>query len=186
VPLFRRKALHERLAQEGDLSASAPEPVDTTPKWGEVGIHGLQRPRQWDVVVTARAPDLEGKKTEFSSLPDGLLIIDEGVRAEDLEPLILAVESELEPPYRAEAVLQHDHTWAVAARAVDLLELPGVEGEELTLTLQDGVKSFVLDGHEEFGTVPELERFALERYNSFVAVANHLDGDLWEVRVNPL
>lgn len=182
---FRRKPLHERLAQQGDLAAG-PEPVDTKPRWGEVGIHGLQRPRTWDVVATVRAPDLEGTETEFSSLPDGTLVIDEDVLAEDLEPMILAIEDGLLPPYRASAVRQHDDVWAVAARRVELLELRDVEGDEVTLTVQDGARSLSVDGEPEFGTAIDLERFASERYDSYVAVAERLDGDLFEVRVSPL
>jgi hypothetical protein len=186
VPLFRRKPLHERLAEQEEAPAPAPSPVDTKPDWGEAGIHGLHRPREWDVVLTVRAPDVEGTKAEFASLPDGTLVVEEDARAEDLEPLILAIESEVESPYRAQAVRQHDDVWAVAARAVDLVELPGVDGDELTLTMQDGTKSFSLDGAQEFGSVPELERFAQERFASYVALASRVDGDLWEVRVSPL
>jgi len=184
--LFRRKPLHERLLKQGDPPTAPLEPVDTKPQWGEVGIHGIQRPRAWDVVATVRAPDLEGDQAEFSSLPDGTLIIEEDAMAEDLEPLVLAIEDDLLPPYRAEAVRQHDDVWAVAARRVDLLELPGVKGEELTLTMQDGTRSFSVDGRTEFGSVHALERFAQERYDSYVAVAHHVDGDFFEVRVNPL
>jgi hypothetical protein len=52
--------------------------------------------------------------------------------------------------------------------------------------MQDGTKSFSVDGEQEFGSVPELERFAQERFASYVAVASRVDGDLWEVRVSPL
>jgi hypothetical protein len=187
VPLFRREKLHERMAREGGLDeGKQPEPIDTRPRWGEVGIHGVQRPRKWDVVVTAEAPGLEGDDTEFTSLPGGTLVIDEGVVAEDLEPLVLAVESVLDPPYRAEAVRRHGDVWAVAAREIEIAELPDVSGEELILTMQDGTRSLTVDGSPEFGSVPALERLAGQRFDSYVATATWLDGDVWEVRISPL
>ena len=85
-----------------------------------------------------------------------------------------------------EAVRRHGDVWAAAARRIEVLEIEGVEGEELMLTMQEGTKTLTVDGRPEFGTVPELERLASERYDSYVAEAKRLDGDLFEVRVSPL
>jgi len=68
---------------------------------------------------------------------------------------------------------------------VHLVSIPDVDGEELTVTMQDGSRTLSVDGRPEFGSVPELERFASERYESYVAAAERLDGDLFEVRVSP-
>lgn len=185
--LFRREKLHERLARQGGLAEDRPpEPIDTQPRWGETGIHGLQRPRKWDVVLTAEAPDLDGDETQFTSLRGGTLVIDEDVLAEDLEPLLLAVEEVLDPPYRAEGVRRHGDVWAVAARSIETVELPDVSGEELMLTMQDGTRSLTVDGAPEFGSVPALQRLAGERFESYVATATRLEGDIWEVRITPL
>jgi hypothetical protein len=54
------------------------------------------------------------------------------------------------------------------------------------LTMQDGTRSLTVDGSPEFGSVPPIERLAGERFDSYVATANRLDGDLWEVRITPL
>ena len=46
--LFRRESLHERLAREGGVA----EPSGVPPAWDATGIHGVARPREWDLVTT--------------------------------------------------------------------------------------------------------------------------------------
>lgn len=189
--LFRREKLHERLAREGGLdegtSERVPEPVDVGPPApGVPGYHGVQRPRRWDAVVMAEAPELEGDEVAFVVLPDGSVIIDDELPEPAIEPLAEELDNVLEAPYRVEAVRRHGQIWAAAARRIEVLEIPGVDGEEPMLTMQDGTKTLAIDGRPEFGTVPELERLASERYDSYVAEAKRLDGDLFEVRISPL
>jgi hypothetical protein len=179
--LFRRERLHERLAREGGLTENAaPEPVDTGPPApGVPGFHGMQRPRRWDAVVMVEAPDLEGTETEFVALVDGRV-------ASAAEPLVAELDDVVERPYRVEAVRRHGAVWAAAAKHIHVLELEGADGEELMLTMQDGTKTLTVDHAPHFGTVPALERYASERFDSYVAEARRLDGDLFEVRVSPL
>src|SRR5262245_2000184 len=132
------------------------------------------------------APELPGHETSFVVLEGGSVILDEDLPEPAVEPIAEVLDQVVDAPYRVEAVRRHGDVWAAAARRVDLLELPGAQGDELMLTLQDGTKSFSEDGHPEFGTVPELERYASERYDSYVAEAKRLDGELFEVRVSPL
>lgn len=187
MPLFRRKPWHERLARQGGLDAGQePQPVDTTPRWGEVGIHGVSRPRRWDAVVMAQAPDLEGDSVEFVVLPDGSVLLDEEIPEEVVEPIVEEFDDLIDPTYRVEAVRRHEDVWAAAAKRIDVAELPDAQGEELNLTMQDGSRTLLVDGSPEFGSVPALERVAGERYESYVALAKRLDGDLWEVRITPL
>lgn len=186
---FRRERLHERLAREGGLNARtpSPEPVEVGPPApGVPGYHGVQRPRRWDAVVMAEAPELPGDESSFVVLADGTAILDDDLPESAVEPLAEAVDEVVQAPYRVEAVRRHGDVWAAAARRIDVLQLPGAEGDELMLTMQDGSKTFSIDGRPEFGGVPELERYAGERFDSYVAVANRLEGDLFEVRVNPL
>jgi len=75
LSLFRRKEpLHERLAREGGLV----EPDDAPAPWREVGVHGMERPREWDATVAAEVPGLEGDAATFVVLPDGSVLVEEG------------------------------------------------------------------------------------------------------------
>ena len=186
MPFFpRRKPLHERLAHEGGLLGGPSHPPDLLGRLSGAGIHGLQRLREWDAVVSVDAPPLRGDRALFVALPDGTLLVEEG--DDDLAPLAEAVEAQLAPPYRAEAVRRHEALWAVAARAIEVVELeddPG--GDEVTITVRDGEREVLVDGARTFGGVRGLERLAAGRHDSYALRAERLDGDLWEVEVSPL
>jgi hypothetical protein len=188
MPLFRREKLHERLAREGGLSdRGEPEPIHVGPSEpGVPGYHGVQRPRRWDAVVTVVSDDLTGDQKSFVVLPDGSLLLDEDEPAASLEPIAEELDTVIEPPYRVEAVRRHGDVWAAAARRIELVELPQIDGDELSVTMHEGSRTVSIDGRPEFGGVPDLERLAGARYESYVATASRLDGDQWEVRVTPL
>jgi hypothetical protein len=174
LSLFKRKEpLHERLAREGGLVEREVEPRGP---WREVGIHGMQRLREWDVTVTADAPGIEGDTAAFVALPDGSLLVEDGPDS-SLQALADAVEQELQPPYRARAARQRDDLWAVQARRIDVVKIRnGPDGDAIELT-RDGL---LVDGQRAFGSVPELEG------RGDVVHAERLDGDLWEVRASAL
>jgi len=177
VTLFRRREpLHVQLAREGGLSLDAEQPI--RPAWDAAGIHGNPRPRQWDAVVTVDAPELEGDRAAFVALVGGDLVVDEG--PDDLEPLATALEQELPPPYRAEAVRRERTVWAVAGRRIEVVELPDVSGEELELTVNGSEHTLLIDGERHFGSIAALER------PGHVVRARRIDGDLWEVETAPL
>jgi hypothetical protein len=162
---------------------SRPEPLrplDTVPRWGEVGIHGIARPREWDAVVTADA-SLEGSAAAFVALPDGRLVVDDGPA--DPSPLAAAVDRSLERPYRAEGVRRGATTWAVAARRIRVLELPGVAGDEIRLSVTPEGRQLQIDGLPELGGLALVERL-LE--GDGVVTASRLEGELWEVRLDRL
>ena len=169
--LFRRaKPLHERLAEEGaldirgesDNAARAAFALDPPQSFGgltplgEAGLHGVPRQREWDVVTRAEV-ELSGEEARFVALPDGTLLVDEDVPDGAFGPLADAIELSLAPPYRAQAVRRGQSTWAVAAKRLDIRELPGHDGDELEL----------VEGDE-------------------VLLGRRLDGDLWEVEVSRL
>ncbi len=182
--LFKRESLHDRLAREGGLEQSEPPPHDTTPRWAEVGIHGVPRPREWDATALVEAPDIPGDEVSFVSLPDGSLLVEgEG----NVEPLAETLDAHLKSPYRAVATRRDERWWAVGARRIDVVELPGgLTGQELELISIDGVRTLRVDGVATFGGVPTLERLGEESGSSYVVHAHHLDGPLWEVAVTPL
>jgi hypothetical protein len=178
--LFRRKPLHERLAEEGGLIEPAQGPLFTG-VIPETGIHGVPRERQYDAVVTVNAPDMNGESALFVALEDGSLLVEEGEG--DLSPLADAIEQVVARPYRATAIHRGDSRWAVAAHGLRVMKLPEPGGDEVELALNGDEKTLVVGGSRSFGTIPELE--ALAEGDSVVR-ASRLDGDLWEIRVDPL
>jgi HSP20 family molecular chaperone IbpA len=96
----------------------------------------------------------------------------------DLTPLAAALD--LEPPYRAEAVRRNQSLWALAARTIEVVELPGVDGEEIELASHGGERTLRIDGERVFGSVPALER------DGHVVRARRVAGEAWEVETDPL
>jgi hypothetical protein len=178
----RREPLHARLAREGGLAP--PPPHDPGPHWGEVGIHGLHRPREWDAVATVRT-ELPGDVLRFVALPDGTLLVEAG--DENVDPGVLAdaVEATVPAPYRAEAVRRDSDIWAVAARRIDVVELTDEPGGDVVQLVWNGFERTILvDGVPSLARLRELE--APARSEAYVIDAERLDGTLWEVRRTPL
>jgi len=185
VPLFgRREPLHEKLARQGGLGA--PASIDTRPAWQETGIHGLQRPREWDVTVTTEAPGLEGDAARFVALPDGSLLIEDGPD-DGLEPLAAAVEQALPAPYRARAARQRETMWAVQARRIEVIELrDDLGGDTIDVTHTADGTTLAVDDARTFGTLPALEERGAREGREYTVHAERLDGNLWEVRAAAL
>jgi hypothetical protein len=182
VSIFRRsKPLHERLAEEGGIAELEPRQPLYTGVIPETGIHGIPREREHDAVVTAEAPDVEGASARFVALEDGSLLVEEGEG--DLTPLADEIELEVKRPYRAIAIRRGGAQWAVAASGLRVIELPEPGGDELELAMRGEERSLVVDGNRDFGTLPALESLA---DGDAVIRASRLDGNLWEIRVDPL
>jgi hypothetical protein len=177
MSLFRRpEPLHLKLAREGGIDLDGSDPAEPRPPWGDSVIHGNHRARQWDAVTTVAAPDLPGDRIGFVALPDGELVDEEG--GGDLS--ILAGALDLGPPYRAEAVRRSDSLWALAARRIEVVDLPGVDGEEIELASHGGERTLRVDDERVFGSIPALER------DDRVVRARRIAGDMWEVESTPL
>ena len=146
--------------------------------WDIAGIHGLQRAREWDAVVAVDAPELEGERAHFVALPDGTAVVEEG--ATDVTILARGVDAEVQRPYRAEAVRRARGLWAVAARAIETVELPGISGREIELVTHGNDEMLSIDGERSHGTIPALAR------PGHVVSARRIAGDIWEVDSNPL
>jgi hypothetical protein len=182
VGLFRRsKPLHERLAEEGGLVERSTGRPPFTGVIGEAGIHGVPREREYDAVATAEAPDVDGGNARFVGLQDGSLLIEEGEG--DLSALAEAIEQHVKAPYRAIGTRRGSTQWAVAAHGIRVVELPEPGGDEVELAIRGDERTLVIDGNRAFGTLPELEQLA---DGDSVIRATRLDGNLWEVRVDPL
>jgi hypothetical protein len=181
MPFWRRQEpFHERLAREAGLG---PEhaPHDPGPHWGEVGIHGIHRPRQWDAVATVDAPDVRGERALFVILPDSSLLIEDYEHDDDLSPLADAAEDAAGAPLRVEAVRTSGTLFSVGARRILVEEIPediAVDDLELTVT-REGDRVLLSDG-ERIVSLPSIERL-IERRGENVIRARRLDGQLWEV-----
>ena len=161
-----------------------PLPHDPGPHWGEVGIHGLHRPREWDAVLTVEAPDVPGDEGWFVVLADGRVLVEEE-QGGDVGRLARAVT--VPAPFRAHAVRRGPDTWAIAARGIDTVELDADPGGEAVELAWDGVERTVrIDGEPTLAGVPELERLGASRHAAYVVTAARLTGSTWEVAVAPL
>ena len=181
--LFKRKPLHERLAEEGGLVERSTQPLFTG-VIPETGIHGVPREREYDAVVTTEAPSVPGAEARFVAFEDGSLLIEEGEEG-DLTPLADAIEEQIARPYRATAVRRGEDVWAVAAKRIELVTL-GAEGDEIDVSHRGDETTVVVDGRLTFGRILELEAIGARQGQDFVVRAKRLDGDTWEVAADPL
>ena len=200
MPFWRREEPeHERLAREAGIEldaddvAAPPEgpfpPQERIPFVGilrEPGIHGLHQQREWDAVVTAEAPELDGDAVTFAALPDGTLIVDEDVEDGALAPLADAIEASLDLPYSARCVRRDGGVWAAGAKRIEVAEVPGIDGDEVQLTSDGASLSLEVDREPALDRVPSLESLGSRVGEAYVVRGSRLDGDLWEVEVSAL
>ena len=191
MPFLRRreKPLHEQLAEGTGLlewrSKHAPVYPDSFAGTLDV-LHG-GKPRQWDAVGTAEAPGIPGDALEFAALPDATLLVEEELAEDALAPLAEVVEQSIAPPYRARAVRSEGDLWAVAANAIQVVELAeDIPGDTISLAVQDGERTLLIDERPGWESIPVLEQHGAAVNSDFVLSAERLDGKLWSVEVNPL
>lgn len=162
-----------------------PLPHEPGPHWGEVGIHGLHRQREWDTITTVGAPALTGDEAWLVALPDGRVVVEEG--PPDLEPDVLLAAVRLSAPYRAHAVRRDGAVWVVAARAIEIVDLvldPG--GDEIELAWDGAERTVRIDDAPTLAGVPGLEAVGAGRHATYIVTAHRLEGTTWEVDVAPL
>jgi hypothetical protein len=184
----RRRPLHEELAEgTGLLDWQARYDPGAQLFKGTLDVLHGGRPREWDAVATAEAPELEGDHLAFTALPDGTLLVDDDVPEGALSPLAGAIEQSLTPPYRAQAVKGEGGVWGVAANRIEVVEVPEeIEGDTVSLAVQGDERTLLVDDRPTWTDIRTLEALARDRYQDFVLYAERLDGDLWAVRVNAL
>ena len=144
-------------------------------------------PKEWDTTVTVTAPGLAGDRVEFRTLPNGDVIVSEESGDADLSPLADAIEVRVNPPYRAVAQRQDGDMWAVAAKRIEVAQIPFPDGDKLELSKSGEDRDLRVDGDSSDSAVPtELERLGERVGPDFVIEAERIDGDSWEVRVTAL
>ena len=180
--------MHEELAEGTDLlDWELREGPTPSLHMGTLDVLHGGRPRRWDAVATAEAPELDGNELEFTALPDGTLLVDVELPEGALSPLVDALEQSVAAPYRARAVRSEGDVWGVAANRIDVIEVPEeIEGDIVSLAVKGDQRTFLIDDRPGWGEVPTLDAYALERHREYVLHAERLDGDLWSVRVNAL
>jgi hypothetical protein len=122
----------------------------------------------------------------FVSLPDGTLLVEDGVDS-PLDAFAAAVEQELTSPYRARAVRRGETLWAVEATRIEVVAIPdGPAGDTIDLTQTADSATLSVDDARTFGSIPVLAQRGQREGREFTVHAERLDGDLWEVRASAL
>ena len=196
--LFRRRqeTLNEQLLREAGLDPAQvlgdqrPRPLLQPPSiLAAAGVPDGSSlgPKEWDAAVTADVPGLPGNRIEFTTIPDGDVIVDDEAGDADLSPLADAVEQRISPPYRAVAQRQDGDLWAVAAKRIQVAQIAFPDGDKLEVSHHDDSGELRVDGAPSDALVPpELERLADTSVDGCYVEAERIDGDLWEVRVTAL
>ena len=197
--LFRRRneTLNEKLLREAGLDPAEmlgeaphpqPEPARSILRTLGVPDGSSVSPKEWDTTVTVAVPALAGDRIEFTTIPDGDVIVGEETGDADVSPLADAVERRLDPPHRAVAARQGGDLWAVGARRIEVARIPFPAGDRLELSRSGGEDELRVDGEPTDEAIPpELEQVGeAVASNSFYVQAERIDGDLWEVRATAL
>ena len=142
--------------------------------------------RRWDAMAMVEAPLLEGDAVHFVTLEDGAIVTEEQVAEGAVDPLAEALEQQLSRPYRAEGARDGDR-WAVTANSIEVQRFAEeVPGDSVELVKNGGERQLTVDGEPSTAAVPALEAQADARGADYVARAERIDEDLWEVQISPL
>jgi hypothetical protein len=152
---------------------------------GLVAIHGVPRARTWDAVASAHAPDLTGDGVAFVVLDDGTVVVEDDVLDGALIPIADAIEERIQPPYRAAAIRHEGAVWSAVAEKVAVVELPGIEEDELELTVVDGERTLTIGGERTIRPLHALDAL-VEQHGDVVVHAERVDDDLFAADVFPL
>jgi hypothetical protein len=149
--------------------------------------------------VAAELPELASEalgEVEFRAFDETVLAV-AGAPQEIVERLAAVLDRELERPYTAQAVRRGPTEWMVGGRRTHAslisLALPANDAVEV-IVAPDGERTAVLDGEAVAGLVEpavdlalrELEERGRLRFQAFVARADRVDDDRWQLTVDPL
>ena len=149
------------------------------------GVMGVGPGRTWDATVAAQAPALTGESVTFVALEDGTLIVNEDGPDGALTPIADTIEEMVAPPYRAAASRTEGDTWTAVAESVRIVGLPGIEADEIELTVVDSERTLTLGTEVTTRALPALDALA-EEHDSVALRAERVDGELFAVDVFPL
>jgi hypothetical protein len=149
--------------------------------------------------VAAELPELASEalgEVEFQAFEEAVVAV-AGAPQEIVERLAAVLDRELERPYTAQAVRRGPSEWMVGGRRTHAslisLALPANDAVEV-IVAPDGERTAVLDGEPVGGLVEpavdlvlrELEHRGRLRFQAFVARADRVDDDRWQLTVDPL
>jgi hypothetical protein len=170
---------------EVDAFLAAPPGLEMEPAVGIEGVSGDPRPRVWDAIASASAPDLPGDALMFVVLGDGTVTVEDDVPDGALIPLADALERTVTPPYRAAAIRHDRDVWAAVAEKTAIVELQVDEADVVDLTVVGGERELTVDGERTIRPLPALDVLA-EEHGDVALHAERVDGDTWAVDVFPL
>jgi hypothetical protein len=167
------------MARSEELLAALRSPTEIA------GVTGVGAGRTWDAVVSTHAPDLTGDAVTFVALEDGTLVVDQVVADGSLTPIAETLEEMVPPPYRAAAARTDNDVWTAVAESVQIVSLPGVEGDAVDLTIVGSERTLTVDGEPTELAMQPLDDLA-GAHESVSVHAERVDGDLYAVDVFPL
>ncbi|MDQ3889143.1 MAG: hypothetical protein M3312_01140 [Actinomycetota bacterium] len=146
-------------------------------------------------------PELEAAslvEVEFSAFADGSLAARVDVPRRALERMAATLDASVDRPYQARAVRSSGGTWTAGARTfrgeVVELELPFPVSSLEVAVAPGGDPVRLVDGEEVVPpldpslaqALADLDRRGRARFQSFVARADRLDDDRWQLSLEPL
>ena len=201
----REETLNEQLLREAGLDpaqvlgdttpATEPQPPQAPPgpppfPTGDISLGRRGRFEggrgDWDAVATARAPGLAGDRVEFTTLPNGDVIVEREQGDGDLSPLADAIEQRIAAPYHAVASRQDGDLWGIGAYLIEVGQFEFAGGDAVELTMNDGTQELRVDGEPSNAEVPELVRLGERAGDNYCVEAKRIDGDFWDVEVSAL
>jgi hypothetical protein len=206
VGFFRRRqeTLNEQLLREAGLDPAQvlgdgpqePEPPLDPPapppfRTGDISlgwrsVSAASGTGEWDAVATSRVAGLAGDQVEFTTLPNGDVIVEREKGDGDLSPLADAIEQKIDPPYRAVGSRQDGDLWGVGAKRIAVAEFQLADGSTVELSENDGIRELRVDGEPSDAEIPELAQLGERLGPAYCVEAKRIDGNFWVVEVSAL
>ncbi len=163
-------------------------------------MSGLARAREWDATALVELSELAGEPVATFELVArrGRLRSEPSVPAAVLERVAAELDAEVARPYVARAVRQGETEWLVGAVELhsEEIELGGPAGATSIEVVRPpgGGRHAIVDGEDVLepfavlvrAAVEELDRRGSARFESFVARADKVADDLWDLTIDPL